>query len=476
MADLDFDFFGVQLQARIVVPNAGGDATTTPFDPSDSGAPDYIKFIYKTLEQITVDEEMGTIGTIEVTFTPTYEIALDMLKSKYIKVGNILYVRWGYSRSGGQLSPWKSGLIVSPPRVQLGPITRITIVANAWGHALARTTRIAAPDAPKDAQGTLTGTYEAVFKQIIFKVWGFKDADFDASNATDVFKKTNVVPFNCAVQTDYDILRRLAYDSGNDLIISGPSIKVVSMRKKIGLNKPKVTWTLFGQINPKTGDFPMYDFEFQADALFLPQFQKEVFADKVNADDKTPSMAKKTPAVKPGAKGANGAELTTTPQTGGSGPPLRAGSSQGGAANQRPPTRLAEKTDPSIRQGRLPQPGVTSDNKATRDDEIQAKADLQGAFIKATFNVMGVPFVEPSEIVNLRGVGIFDGPYYLTSVSHMIGRGGYDMACEGFNRTSANALEVLNVQQPSGTSISVGSQPAQPTDQPAGAGVGTGTP
>lgn len=474
MPNLDYDFFGTQIQARIVVPQEGGAAVTAPFDPpSDPNAPDFIRFIYKTLEQITVNEEMGTIGTIEVSFTPTYEIALDMLKSKYIKVGNILYVRWGYSKSGGQLSPWKSGIIVSPPRVQLGPMTRITIVANAWGHAMARVTQITAPEAPGNAQGSLVGTYQQIFYKILGK-WGFKvpGPNLDDTNATDFYKTTTVVPFNSAIQSDYDILRRLANDSGNDFIINGPIIKVVSMKKKFDNPKPIVTWTLFGQIDPPKGNFPMYDFEFQADALFLPQFQKEVFADTVNADNNSASMQKTTPTeagMKAGAVADNGAEPTFDVHPGGLGPPLRASNSQGGDATRRPLVRLDEK-DANLRQARLPLPGVNDDNEATRSAEVIAKAQMQGAFIKVSFNAMGVPFIEPSQIVTLQGVGIFDGIYYLTTVSHTIGSGGYDMACEGINQTSANALKVLPPRQNAGTAVQVGAQPAQPTDQPGGAG------
>lgn len=471
MADLDFDFFGAQLQARIVVPKEGGAAVTAPFDPpSDPNAPDFIRFVYKTLEQITVDEEMGTIGTIEVTFTPTYEIALDMLKSKYIKVGNILYIRWGYSKSGGQLSPWKSGLIVSPPRVQLGPITRITIVANAWGHQMARISRVALAN-----EGSLTGTYQEVFHKIT-TAWGFKPANVDDSQATEFYKKNTITPFNLAVQSDYDILRRVANDSGNDFIISGPTIRVVSMKDKFSHHKPKITWTLYGQINPTNLDFPMYDFEFQADALFLPQFQKGVVSDAVNNDapkNSNTTTKQQTPTgagMKAGARGDNGAELTSDVVGGGTGPSQRANNGQGGQATQKPLVRQNE-SDPSIRQARHAQPGVNDDNKATRSDEVDAQASLQGAFIKVNFNAIGVPFMEPSELVNLRGVGIFDGIYYLTSVSHTIGRGGYDITCEAINQTSSNALKVLvPPDRNAGPVVQVGAKPEQPTNQPAGAG------
>ena len=175
--------------------------------------------------------------------------------------------------------------------------------------------------------------------------------------------------------------------------------------------------------------------------------------------------------MKAGSVGDNGAEPTFDVVPGGSGPPQRANNSQkSGTATQKPLVRQNE-SDPSFRQARHTQPGVNDDNKATRSDEVDALAAMQGAFIKVSFNAMGVPFIEPSKLVNLRGVGIFNGIYYLTTVSHTIGRGGYDMTCEGINQTSSNALKVLvPPQQNAGTVIPVGAQPAQPTDQPAGAG------
>src|SRR3990172_928004 len=109
MAELDYDFFGIQLQARILV-TGGGATQFDPLDPATPGrlvvdpqTPEFIQFVYQTLEQITVDEQMGTFSTIEVTFTPTYEVALKMLESPYIKVGNVLFVRWGYSKSDAHL-------------------------------------------------------------------------------------------------------------------------------------------------------------------------------------------------------------------------------------------------------------------------------------------------------------------------------------------------------------------------------------
>src|SRR3990172_4267720 len=177
--DLDYDFYGTQLEARIQVTGEGSASSFDPSDPSPE-PPDFIKFVYQTLEEISVEEQLGAFSTIEVTFSPTYEIALQMLQSPYIKVGNIMFVRWGYAKSSGQLSPWKSGLIISPPRVQLGPQTRITIVANGWGHELSRNTR---------NRGKLEGKGRDVFRRILGEYKFDLDKQLDAGQASDAFDR-----------------------------------------------------------------------------------------------------------------------------------------------------------------------------------------------------------------------------------------------------------------------------------------------
>lgn len=462
--DLDYDFFGIQLQARILV--TGGSAM--PFDPLDPqtpsrlvvdpNVPEFIQFVYQTLEQITVDEQMGTFSTIEVTFTPTYDVALKMLESPYIKVGNVLFVRWGYSKADSQLvTPWKSGLIISPPRVQLGPMSRLTIVANGWGHQMARYIK---------KNRVLTGKFRKIFRDILINDWEFKPEQVIDSQASAEYTNNNAIPFNGAVQSDYDILRRLAHDSGNDLIINGSNVKVVSKKVKFNSKaEPRVTFTLFGQMDPPHGDFPMYDFEFQADALFLPPFQKGVESVTVNKDaskNANTQTTKEQADFKAGTHADDPSKLKTERVSGGQGP-----------KGSNPNVRQTE-TAPDVLQGRHLTPGANDSNIQSLLSEAGALATLQGAFIKVTWNAMGVPFIEPEDLVRLRGVGVFEGVYYLTAVSHAIGRGGYDMSCEAINRTSLDALKLVTpTDQNAGTSISINSQPEQPTGVPAGAGAGS---
>jgi hypothetical protein len=435
-ADDSFDFFGVRLQARIQVTQGGVGAALDPNDPTAflGAVPDFIAFLYSTLEEIRVEEQMGTVSTIEVSFSVPYNIALKVMASPYIQRTNILHLRWGYAKTSNQMRPWMSGIIVSPPRVQIGATTRISFTANGWGHALMRQRRTGS--VPKSKNGTARDAFVEILSEFGFDPVGQLKDDL----ASPEWKKP-ITPFPRADLSDWGVLRAVANRTGNDFFVSGNQVIVAAKNQAFQSTPKRAVFRIFGQIDPSNFIFPMSNFELlNADALFLPPFQTEVAATYMNADTMEIKQVRAKPSDQVTVGGMKGTDDSLAPASPTPGGQAIQKSAQGqGTPSANPQAqRSATGTDTLHATVHLPQ--TTDANEAQRVSEVPAKARVQAMYVQVGWDGPGLPWMTPEVVVELAGVGIFDGSYLVQLVEHTIGRGGYDMRCEGVSRTAAQAL------------------------------------
>jgi hypothetical protein len=432
--DTNYDFYGVRLQARIQVTQGGAGRAFDPNDPTGGSVPDFIAFLYRSLDSIRVEEQLGTVSTISVTFSCPYDIALKVLASPYIQVTNVLHVRWGYSKTSAQMRPWLSGIIVAPPQVQLGPTTRISFTANGWGHALMRQSK------KGSAPSTKNGTARDAFVEIM------REYEFDPNNqlqdskASTAWMAPLVPPIDRAVLSDYGVLRTIVDRTGNDFFVSG-NLMVVAARDRVWTSSEarRAVFRLYGQIDPERMQYPMQNFELlNADAMFLPAAQTSVGSTYMNADTGEIEQVRSTPAEQVPLGGRKGPDISVAPAT-------NIPKTQGLQKDSNPGTAA---TNPIPRKGNSSSsvyathnsPGRDDSNKSTAQTEVNAKARVQAMYTQVAFEALGIPWMVPEIIVVLAGVGIFDGNYMTQTVEHNIGRNGYTMRVEALSRDSAQAL------------------------------------
>lgn len=68
------------------------------------------------LQSIEINMKRGANTELRIQFAPTYEMALDLLSkgNPWIRLGNTLAIRWGYSDVPGSISDWYYGFIQMP--------------------------------------------------------------------------------------------------------------------------------------------------------------------------------------------------------------------------------------------------------------------------------------------------------------------------------------------------------------------------
>lgn len=431
-----YDFYGVRLQARIQVTQGGVGAALDPNDPTAflGSVPDFIAFLYSSLEEIRVEEQMGTVSTIEVSFSVPYDIALKVMASPYIQRTNVLHLRWGYSKTSNHMRPWMSGIIVSPPRVQIGATTRISFTANGWGHALMRQRRTGS--VPKSKNGTARDAFVEVLSE-----FGFDPKSQLKDDLASPEWNKPITPFPRADLSDWGVLRAVANRTGNDFFVSGNLVIVGAKNQAFQSTPKRAVFRIFGQIDPSTAVYPMSNFELlNADALFLPPFQTEVAATYMNADTMEVKQTRRKSADEVtigGTKGTDDSLPPTSPTPGGQAiqKPVQG---QGTPSANPQVQRSASGTDTVHATKNLPQ--TTDANEAQRVAEVGAHARVQAMYVQVGWDAPGLPWMTPEVVVELAGVGIFDGSYLVQLVEHTLGRGGYDMRCEGVSRTAAQAL------------------------------------
>lgn len=138
---MGFDFFGYDMNVAIfkpgesaavvgVVPatsqailqNIGSGVAESQFDP--------VGLMFRdVMTELTVTVNMGGLPTIEVVLQPPYEVAMKIVNSDLLNVGNGLAVKFGYPSSPAQITPWVAGIMLAP-EVSFGVPMTISLKAQ----------------------------------------------------------------------------------------------------------------------------------------------------------------------------------------------------------------------------------------------------------------------------------------------------------------------------------------------------------
>lgn len=398
-----YDFRATTAIVNIFSVDTGKVATFTAI--KGSAADEHLPFF----SQMTVVEDISQAGEIIINLTPpTYQDALDLLKSPWLTIGNTVSVRWGYTPDPNHLSGWHHGMLLQPD-ISFGDQFSISIKAQSFGWLPARQQNGqqwsgagASPMGPLDV-------IEAIVKRYNFE-FNYNDGIAPEPSTLDNLTVPRVINQKT---NDLVFMKSLALGAGCRLFIThGNKVNLIDGARA---RKPSVTFVYRGQIDPANNVFPIDTFDSETTAMFLPR--TAIAARFLNPNDKRTGLFRKWEANEATAKNAaiSGEDV---PKPDGDGPTQKAKDGQKiPRRKQLDPEKGAASYVPIvIRQKQL------ANRLQSQMNNIFKGKTAESHGVSATVGGVDVPTVLPEDIAAVKGVGEYHSVNYrVARVEHIVG-------------------------------------------------------
>lgn len=355
---------------------------------------------------VTINEKPGGSNEITVDISPpTYKEGLYLLDSDLVKIGNIVCIKWGYSRTNALASPWYSGQMYKPSVSFEDAGLSFSLNAQSAGYLGARNqTGFEYKD---------TSIKEIVFEKADkYKVKLNVNNDNDLSvGANRAFTRKQKTIFQRSMD-DLTFIRLLCKNIGLRVSLTGTNTLNILDPRALGgkAARPFYTFRYFGQLDIENNVYPMLSFNSDSDVMFLPDTSTEgtVFG----PDDSKEDAGK---FIKVGAKNSERYVYSTV------------------YAPDIMPDIDIDMDIPSasykvgIANGhsrRIVKP--SRDENAEESIKGQEAIDAESAGAKATCEIYDLPMLLPEEIVKVEGVGrFFSVNYQVREISRSLNDGGW---------------------------------------------------
>lgn len=378
------------------------------------------------LQDVSIKTEFGVDTNMSITLAPTYEAALSLISKdqEWLRMGNTLALRWGYSDVDGGISDWHMGLMMLP-EVSFGEQISITVPAVGYGFNVNRVARVRCWSTPDKMR-----TFEDVAKEI-GRFYGL-DVKFElnSAHAKKQLVDTKRIDLQQQGMTDLQFLVRVAGSNGARMVMRNNSIVFVD----IGAVLPdseliSATFQMYGKIDVENHVFPMDSFEPESlGTLFLENHQGlAMFTGDPNADpseDAEPVVAN----AKDSDDNSFSANQTVDAPTE-EGPPAPGMKNSDGSQNRAKST-VKVNTD-LMQAGRYVPVAMGADFAEEKAQAVLNSArdsDASDQGIRATITTMAIPWLLPGMIVRVSGVGdFFSASYMIFEKEVTVGDSGANM-------------------------------------------------
>ena len=394
------------------------------------------------LESIQVDLNLSQVPTITANLTPPLQDARKLLESNLFEFGQSdLSVQFGYSSGtpGGPvgLSVIHSGLI-QPPTIQLGADAIITLKAiGTPGYSMTR----------QEGHRTFLDMKRSDIIDIVLAGPDPNNKrkitpEYKIASGSDASMRLKQLPVSVSQSglTDWMFLEALVRDAGCWMMLNGDTLQIME-RNVVLSTQPKYTLRFYDFVNGKLGpsasgdgksdgDFPILSLTSPTLAVWMPGATNALVVNRY-IDSKTGEPESKflkeveADVMRSGAKADNGkAAVGSKPTPSNPGPNEKTGD---GA---------------KLYVGDYNFRGVAAELLAKYSTET---FDIG---IKMFVDTLGIPDINPGDVVAVRGVGIrYDENYGVFGVVHNMGAHGYTTRLELRSNTSAvlqNAIKSQN--------------------------------
>lgn len=379
------------------------------------------------LQSVTLRTEYGVDTSMSIVLTPTYEQALELISKdqEWLRLGNTLAIRWGYTDVDGAISDWHMGFMMLP-EASFGEEITITIPAIGYGFNANRVARLRCWSTPTDEK-----TFEDVVGEIC-KFYGFEpEFKLETQTAQDHLQ----VPRSDLQQrgmTDLQFIVRTAANGGARVVMNNNKMTFVDIGAPIPDEElVSTTFQMYGRTDVWNHVFPMDSFEPETmGMLFLENHQgMAMFAGDPDADPEAD-----VEGVITSADQSEGNTFSADQTADG---PTEDGSPAPGAKNSDGSTNTAKSTVfvdvEQMQAGRhLPVPMGSKLMQQSREQYLNAAREEDAADhgIKATITSMAIPWLIPGMFVRLEGVGdYYSAVYMMFDKEVTIDEGGATMTC-----------------------------------------------
>lgn len=411
-----------------------GTATSLNSDDTDQFEIDS-RLLTKVAASLTLESKAGSPFKFTLELTPPYDDAIRILNNKLVSFGTLVKVQWGYTSANG-LNNILSDIHVFRnqfPKAEFGNDITITLsgfdmVADV---AMRNTTK-------KPWDRTLYPTDMSIVQALVQKV-GYKiDVTSLAPTHSFLVKDPDSPDSIEQSMNDWAFIRKLCRDHSVSFIARGTTFKVITLFEAV---KPQVAYNLLWRLKPKTDiDIPVYSVNGNLEPfLFQPPEARGILSVKFNPNTGEAEVDKVRAADL--AQTNLGPEQTSDTEAGDAGDIARSLSSdededgevvfddEAGASIIPRPKPSTDDYGTVVSE---PKDGVNSGNRI----KSQAREAQGFSHPKVGVSCPGIPDMFPGLIVKLFGTSkLFDSPYQVLTVKHVITTSGYDMELELFRHT-----------------------------------------
>jgi len=364
------------------------------------------------VQSAAVELQLGDIAKIIVVLTPPFRDAQKFLSSELMEWGlSRLECQFGYTGGapeGVVLSPVFSGMILQP-QIQLGTDVSVTLTAMGDGGWQATNTAAVGTAVPekqsrKEIINTLMKGPDG--KRRVEKV-DYSEAERDS----DCYYLLNNDPvgFVASGETEWFHIRQLAREARCYIMMTGNTLYLLPRTLKS--EEPGRTFTFYdhssGKISPAKQVFPILSISSPTVANFLNSSARDYLLRDINANKEDDKQPISDTEAKLGYTDANG---TITPPT-------------------NPDTPGAEGTPGSTYPVGSPSDSATYNKGVSSLDTSKLTNG-----INVTVTSLGIPDLQPGEVVEVRGVfSRLDSNYAILTVKHSLDSSGYQTEFTGIS-------------------------------------------
>jgi len=409
-----YDFRGKVMACNIFSPDTGKIATFSIGRSNQQW--EHLPYF----SQLVVKETINGFNEIQVQLTPPrYEDALKLLESPWLRIGNTMSVRWGYTRHVAHVTPWHHSFMLKPD-IAFADEFSITVKGTSFGYLPARMTSEGTwsetnlPKGVKTRQTNRLDVIETIAKRYNF-IMNLNFQKIDKKKAKPYSPEvldmlTDVVSIHQTGLNDLMFMKKLAAECGCRLYITRGN--VLNLIEASYATDPDYTLAYRGQIDPANDVYPIDSFDSDSTPLFLPH--SGIDATLLNPNSPKSKLAKKWSANE-----------QTTKQTAYSGeqvmnPDAQSPKMQGPDGQYLP---QKPKAYPDGSPSYVPvTPGKEETERRIKNIFRVKDSNAETHGISAKCTGPDLPLLLPESMVKLRGVGkYFSVVYRVYEITHTIG-------------------------------------------------------
>jgi hypothetical protein len=380
------------------------------------------------LQSVSIGLERGANMNLSINLAPPYEAALELISAdnEWIRLGNTLGLRWGYSDVEGAISDWHYGFMQTPS-ASFGDEISIAITASTLAWNTDRVSRVRCWGTEEEPY-----TFEKIATEIATRYGMEVEFGILDKNLEYLVDNLELVLVQGG-RTDLHFLMSEGEKLGVRLIINNQKFIFVEASAPLkAYPTVNATFRMRGKMDIRDSVFPMTSFTPESMGALFIKNREGVTAIPFGPND---DPAEKKEVVV--SDDANAEQGSYTSDHTVAAPSLKDGLPKKGAKGEKLNVKTSVKVDhvagESGRHFSLPLHGKNYDKAVNGYLSAAREGVAQEHGIAANFGCFAMPKILPGMYVRLEGIGdYFTGNYLLQKVDVTIDSGGAEMDCYAF--------------------------------------------